>query len=112
MVTNKMINLPSFEKCKIAILGLGYVGLPLAIEFAKGRICLSSNIKLSRKVIGFDINKARINELNNNVDKTKEFQKKELENLKEINDSVSSLLDENKISEAKNKNKHSCPQGN
>ena len=84
MVTNKIMNLPSFDKCTIAVLGLGYVGLPLAIEFAKTRICVSSNIKLNRKVIGFDINKTRINELNNNFDKTKEFQKEQLENLKEI----------------------------
>ncbi len=37
---------------KLAIIGLGYVGLPLALEFAK-----------KRKVIGFDINENRINEL-------------------------------------------------
>jgi len=37
---------------KIAIIGLGYVGLPLAIEFAK-----------KREVIGFDINKDRIAQL-------------------------------------------------
>ena len=84
MVTNKIMNLPSFDKCTIAVLGLGYVGLPLAVEFAKCSICVSSNIKLSRKVIGFDINKTRIDELKNNFDKTKEFKKEELENLKEI----------------------------
>ena len=27
--------LPDYKKCKISIIGLGYVGLPLAIEFAK-----------------------------------------------------------------------------
>ncbi len=84
MVMNKIMNFPSFNKCKIAILGLGYVGLPLAIEFARREYCVSSNIKLNRKVIGFDINKTRINELNNNFDKTKEFHKEDLENLKEI----------------------------
>jgi UDP-N-acetyl-D-galactosamine dehydrogenase len=46
---------------KIAIIGLGYVGLPLAIEFGK---------KFS--VIGFDINKNRIHELNEGKDKTNE----------------------------------------
>ena len=84
MVTNKIMKFPSFKDCKIAILGLGYVGLPLAVEFARGKHCVTSNIKLNRKVIGFDINKNRINELNNNFDKTNEFQKDELENLKEI----------------------------
>jgi UDP-N-acetyl-D-galactosamine dehydrogenase len=42
----------------ISVVGLGYVGLPLAIEFGK---------KLN--VIGFDINKERIQELNNGIDK-------------------------------------------
>lgn len=46
---------------KIAIIGLGYVGLPLAVEFAKQFF-----------VVGFDINKQRINELNSGVDKTLE----------------------------------------
>ena len=32
---NKLQNLPDLNKCTIAIIGLGYVGLPLAIEFAK-----------------------------------------------------------------------------
>lgn len=48
-------------KRKIAIIGLGYVGLPLAIEFGK-----------KRAVIGFDINDARINELRNGLDHTLE----------------------------------------
>ena len=46
---------------KIAIIGLGYVGLPLAVEFAKKFF-----------VIGFDINEQRINELNTGLDKTRE----------------------------------------
>ena len=46
---------------KIAIIGLGYVGLPLAIEFAK-----------KYKVLGFDIDQSRIQELSNGKDKTKE----------------------------------------
>jgi UDP-N-acetyl-D-galactosamine dehydrogenase len=46
---------------KIAIIGLGYVGLPLAIEFGK-----------KFKVLGFDINKDRINELSSGKDRTNE----------------------------------------
>ena len=46
---------------KIAIIGLGYVGLPLAIEFGK-----------KYKVLGFDINQARIEELNLLNDRTNE----------------------------------------
>jgi UDP-N-acetyl-D-glucosamine/UDP-N-acetyl-D-galactosamine dehydrogenase len=52
---------------KIAIIGLGYVGLPLAIEFGK-----------KRQVIGFDINQKRINELKEGVDFTLEMSKQEL----------------------------------
>ncbi|TBR19265.1 MAG: nucleotide sugar dehydrogenase [Chitinophagaceae bacterium] len=45
----------------IAVIGLGYVGLPLAIEFGK-----------KYKVLGFDIDKNRISELNSGIDRTKE----------------------------------------
>jgi len=46
---------------KIAIIGLGYVGLPLAIEFGK-----------KYKVLGFDINKSRVEELQKGLDHTLE----------------------------------------
>ena len=49
---------------KIGIVGLGYVGLPLAIEFGK-----------KREVIGYDINESRISELKNNTDLTLEISK-------------------------------------
>lgn len=48
---------------KIAIIGLGYVGLPLAIAFAE-----------KYSVIGYDINDIRIKELNNQIDNTKEIE--------------------------------------
>ena len=49
-------------KKKIAIIGLGYIGLPLAVEFAK-----------KYKVVGFDINQNRIEELKKNQDSTLEI---------------------------------------
>ena len=49
-------------KKKIAIIGLGYVGLPLAVEFAK-----------KYEVIGFDISQSRIKELEKNTDSTLEI---------------------------------------
>jgi UDP-N-acetyl-D-galactosamine dehydrogenase len=52
---------------RIAIIGLGYVGLPLAVEFAK-----------HFQVIGFDINEERINELNEGSDHTLETDTAEL----------------------------------
>lgn len=56
------------ENIKIAIIGLGYVGLPLAVEFAK-----------KFQVVGFDINEQRIKELRNNEDVTLETTSEELE---------------------------------
>ena len=55
------------DEIKLAIIGLGYVGLPLAAEFGK-----------KRDVIGFDINKERIESLQNFVDSTLELSDKEL----------------------------------
>ncbi len=52
---------------KIAIIGLGYVGLPLATEFAK-----------KYKVIGFDVDKKRVSELKRGIDRTKEVSKKKI----------------------------------
>lgn len=53
---------------KIAVIGLGYVGLPLAVEFGK-----------LRPVVGFDVNAERINELREGIDKTLEVEARELE---------------------------------
>ena len=49
-------------KDKIALVGLGYVGMPIAVEFAK-----------HVPVIGFDINETRINEYKNGIDSTNEI---------------------------------------
>jgi len=61
-------NLISKEK-KLAVIGLGYVGLPIALEFAK---------KIS--VIGFDINADRIEMMNQGIDPSKELEKEAFEN--------------------------------
>ena len=57
--------LPEINNCTIAIIGMGYVGLPLAIEFAKNNHCTKKNQSLERNVIGFDTNKQRLSELKN-----------------------------------------------
>lgn len=57
----------NFSNLKIAIIGLGYVGLPLAIEFSK-----------KYSVIGFDISPNRISELNDGFDSTNEADVDEL----------------------------------
>ena len=62
---------------KIAIIGLGYVGLPLAVEFGK-----------KNKVVGFDINQERIDELRSGTDSTLEVSDEVLQSVlkTEVND--------------------------
>ena len=60
-----MIN--KISDLRLAIIGLGYVGLPLALEFSK-----------KKPVIGFDNDKKRISELNSGIDKNFEFDKNSL----------------------------------
>lgn len=74
------------SELKLAIIGLGYVGLPLAVEFAK-----------KRNVIGFDINLQRIKELNAGIDKTLEIKSWELKKIKKLTftNSEKKLFDSN-----------------
>ena len=60
-------------KFKICIIGLGYVGLPLSLEFSK-----------YYNVIGFDKDTQRVKELNNFFDRNNEFEKSELKKFKNI----------------------------
>ena len=71
-------------KEKLALVGLGYVGMPIAVEFAK-----------HISVIGFDINEKRVNEYKNGIDATKEVG----EAIK--NTTVDFTSDPKKLSEAK-----------
>ena len=63
----------SETKAHICIIGLGYVGLPLAIEFAN-----------EYDVIGFDINSSRIDELNDFIDNSGEVSEDALINAKRL----------------------------
>ena len=60
--------MPTLNDAPIAVIGLGYVGLPLAVEFGK-----------KRKVVGFDINTARIAELRAGKDNTLEVDAAEMD---------------------------------
>ena len=64
---------PALAQCSIAIIGLGYVGLPLAVEFGK-----------KRKVIGFDIHAKRIADLQTGQDKTLEIEPAELKQARHL----------------------------
>lgn len=59
------------KQAKLAVIGLGYVGLPIAVAFAKSGL----------DVIGFDINKKKVELYNEGIDITNEIGNKELEDL-------------------------------
>ena len=61
------------QSTKIGIIGLGYVGLPLAIEFSK-----------KFNVVGFDVNDVRIQDLENGLDLTNEVDESDLKKAKNL----------------------------
>lgn len=78
------MNMLDLSSAKIGVIGLGYVGLPLAVEFSK-----------KFPTIGFDLKKQRIEELSDGVDTTREVSSEELgqannlsftDNIEDIND--------------------------
>ena len=76
----------NLEDIKLAVIGLGYVGLPLAVEFGK-----------KRPVVGFDINQKRIAELQSGVDHTLEVSAEELKEATQLSftDELASLAGSN-----------------
>ncbi|MFC2176587.1 nucleotide sugar dehydrogenase [Bacteroidota bacterium] len=63
-VYEKLVN----KEAKLAVIGLGYVGLPIALEFAR-----------KIKVVGFDINAERVEMMRNNIDPSEELEASEFE---------------------------------
>jgi UDP-N-acetyl-D-galactosamine dehydrogenase len=79
----RKINLDDY---KICVIGLGYVGLPVAIEFAK----------IFKNVVGFDINKKKISELKNGIDSSGEVNPQDLKSSALlITDHVDKIKDSN-----------------
>jgi UDP-N-acetyl-D-galactosamine dehydrogenase len=74
------------RKKTIAVIGLGYVGLPLAVEFGK-----------IRSVIGFDVREARVSELRSGIDRTREVEPEDLLAARYL--SYTTALDELRASE-------------
>ena len=76
----------NLDDVRIAVIGLGYVGLPLAVEFGK-----------TFKTIGFDINAERIAEIRAGVDSTREVPAEELKAATQlvVTDSPGDLADSN-----------------
>lgn len=61
---NKLVN----KEAKLGVIGLGYVGLPIALEFAR-----------KIKVVGFDINQKRVDLMRKNIDPSNELEAKDFE---------------------------------
>lgn len=70
----------AIENAHIAVIGLGYVGLPLAVEFAK-----------KYNVLGFDINEERVNQLRKGVDRTQEANVEDLNEVIRLRESKQEL---------------------
>ena len=73
------MHFPPLETCTVAVIGLGYVGLPLAVEFAKPQACALEGAQLRRRVIGCDVNIQRLEELSAGHDRTNETSAEELQ---------------------------------
>ncbi|MDB5288287.1 MAG: nucleotide sugar dehydrogenase [Mucilaginibacter sp.] len=86
-------NLLTSDNINIAVIGLGYVGLPLAVEFSK-----------KYPVVGFDKKQTRINELNTGNDRTLEVDSNELKRVKRSLGSNKGLLFTSDESDIKNCN--------
>jgi UDP-N-acetyl-D-galactosamine dehydrogenase len=78
---------------RIAVIGMGYVGLPLAIEFAK-----------KYRVIGFDINEKRVKDLLAGKDETNEADLEALKEVASVSSLKKSLLFSNQLSDIQNCN--------
>jgi UDP-N-acetyl-D-glucosamine/UDP-N-acetyl-D-galactosamine dehydrogenase len=65
LIYNKLVN----KETKLAVIGLGYVGLPIALEFAK-----------KIKVVGFDINQSRVDLMRQNIDPSNELESSVFDN--------------------------------
>jgi UDP-N-acetyl-D-galactosamine dehydrogenase len=76
------------ENPTIAIIGLGYVGLPLAVAFAE-----------KYKVLGFDINSKRVEDLKVGIDNTLEISKEQLLKVQQNDSNTSKLIITDKVSQ-------------
>ena len=71
------------KEAKLAVIGLGYVGLPIALEFAR-----------KTKVVGFDINAQRVEMMKNNIDPSNELESSDFENCDiHFTDNINDLKD-------------------
>ena len=80
-------------KAKITVIGLGYVGLPLAVEFSA-----------HYETVGYDINSTRVSELNKGVDKTLEVESERLKRALNGENGVSGFVCSDKVDDIADSN--------
>ena len=71
--------LPPLPPCTVGVIGLGYLGLPLAACFASTTSSQRNGEPLQRRVIGYDVNAARVEQLRQGHDRTRELSAEELQ---------------------------------
>ncbi len=83
--TKKQLNkYPDLFNCRVGVIGMGYVGLPLALEFGKEQFCNRTGSKVNRQIIGYDINEQRLKELRSAYDRTNETTREDINKIKNI----------------------------
>ena len=71
-------------QCSVAIIGVGYVGLPIVYALSKTKLCPKTHEKINHQIIAYDIDESRIEELKKGIDRTKELGEEKLKNLKNV----------------------------
>ncbi|MFM7547697.1 MAG: hypothetical protein ACKO8I_02265 [Cyanobacteriota bacterium] len=71
--------LPPLPTCTLGVISLGYVGLPLAACLATTSSSERNGEPLQRRVIGYDVNSTRVEELRQGHDRTRELSAEELQ---------------------------------
>ena len=79
-----MYKLPDPYNCNIGIIGLGYVGLPLALEFYKTKFCVKTGKPLKRNIIGFEINQERVKSIQKGIDVTNEVDNNDMDIMQKL----------------------------
>lgn len=89
------LDLPNLHKCRVAIIGIGYVGLPLAKLISQTSICFLTKKKLDRQVVAYDFNKCRVDELKIGFDRNNIHSKNEFDfhNFIDFTSETNSLID-------------------
>ena len=71
-------------QCSVAVIGVGYVGLPIVYALSQTESCPKTQEKINHQIIAYDIDEKRIDELKRGIDRTKELGEEQLNALKNV----------------------------